>query len=610
MIGHYTTGLRAGQRGAADKRCRSEVRVAAAPAGLAARRALSVRGRGPQAQIGGQGPSAVHPRGRMTEGAPTRSTAGERPASLAEAVDLGPMPRGRSSGLRSAAIYVAVPLFVTVIAAASGGLSLAGFASYLPTASIDVTYSFLRMGAAYLASLGFALAYGYYAATRRTGERVMIPILDILQSIPILGFFPFALLFFAALTPGSWPGVNIASVFLIFTSMAWNMVFGVYESLKTLPAELKEVSDTFRLRGFLLFRRVLFPATMNRLVYNSVLSWTAGWFFLVEAEIFTTNTSRALPGIGSFLSFAASEHDGQAFVAGIFVLVIVIALLDFAVWRPLGKWAQRFRYDTSPSGEGETGPTSGATSRIRRVAAYVTRGVRTGVTRISSPLVQLAAITVRPVRRSERRLSLVAYLEVGAILVVCWLILIALIVAVYDVFSGPVLPGVWAQIAVAPPRDGRLGDPRDDGLSDLSRHRASPRDGPRAQSQGQPVRDADGRGRRFVPGDGVVPGDHLRAHPVPHRRGCCGPDADDRYDVVPLFQHPFGPPRTPAGPGGGRDLLRRPRLETVHSGGAPGNLPRPHHRFDHGFRRRLEHPHRGGVPQCQQLPVAEPFRGG
>lgn len=450
MIGHYTTGLRAGQRGAADKRCRSEVRVAAAPAGLAARRALSVRGRGPQAQIGGQGPSAVHPRGRMTEGAPTRSTAGERPASLAEAVDLGPMPRGRSSGLRSAAIYVAVPLFVTVIAAASGGLSLAGFASYLPTASIDVTYSFLRMGAAYFASLGFALAYGYYAATRRTGERVMIPILDILQSIPILGFFPFALLFFAALTPGSWPGVNIASVFLIFTSMAWNMVFGVYESLKTLPAELKEVSETFRLRGFLLFRRVLFPATINRLVYNSVLSWTAGWFFLVEAEIFTTNTSRALPGIGSFLSFAASEHDGQAFVAGIFVLVIVIALLDFAVWRPLGKWAQRFRYDTSPSGEGETGPTSGATSRIRRVAAYVTRGVRTGVTRISSPLVQLAAITVRPVRRSERRLSLVAYLEVGAILVVCWLILIALIVAVYDVFSGPVLPGVWAQIESLP----------------------------------------------------------------------------------------------------------------------------------------------------------------
>ncbi|EQD73858.1 binding protein dependent transporter, partial [mine drainage metagenome] len=97
------------------------------------------------------------------------------------------------------------------------------------------------------------------------------------------------------------------------------------------PVELKEVASTFRLRGFLLFRRVLFPATVNRLVYNSVLSWTAGWFFLVEAEIFTTNSSQALPGIGSFLSLSASAHNTPAFLAGIFVLVILIAVLDFVV---------------------------------------------------------------------------------------------------------------------------------------------------------------------------------------------------------------------------------------------------------------------------------------
>jgi NitT/TauT family transport system permease protein len=356
------------------------------------------------------------------------------------------------SGRKTALIYAAVPLVATVLAASSGGISLNGFARYLPTATASVSFSFLRMGAAYFLSLGFALAYGYYAATHRTGERVMIPILDILQSIPILGFFPFALIFFAGLTPGSWPGVNFASVFLIFTSMAWNMVFGVYESLKTLPGELREVSDTFRLRGFLLFRRVLFPATINRLVYNSVLSWTAGWFFLVEAEIFTTNTSHALPGIGSFLSFAASGHNGQAFLTGIVVLILVIAVLDFAVWRPLSKWAERFRYDTAPSGESEaeTGPSSGSESRFRRVAAYVTRGVRTGVTRISGPLVQLASITVRPARASERRRSMIYYLELGALLIVCWLMLIALIVAVYDVFSGPILPGVLVQIEQLP----------------------------------------------------------------------------------------------------------------------------------------------------------------
>ncbi len=355
------------------------------------------------------------------------------------------------SGIRSAVLYAALPIGLALFAA-SAGVSFGPFASYLPTASVDVLYSFLRMSAAYFASLGFALAYGYYAATHRTGERVMIPVLDILQSIPILGFFPFALLFFAALTPNSWPGVNIASVFLIFTSMAWNMVFGVYESLKTLPGELKEVADTFRLRGLLLFRRVLFPATINRLVYNSVLSWTAGWFFLVEAEIFTTNSSQALPGIGSFLSFAASDHNTLAFLAGILVLVIVIALLDFAVWRPLGKWAERFRYDTAPSGEGEEISTSaaGTRTRMRQVAAIVTRGVRTGVTRLGSPLVQLAAITVRPIQRTQQRRTMVYYLEIGALLVVCWLMLIAIIVAIYDVFSGPILPGIWAQIESLP----------------------------------------------------------------------------------------------------------------------------------------------------------------
>ncbi|MGI0131294.1 MAG: ABC transporter permease subunit [Thermoplasmata archaeon] len=354
------------------------------------------------------------------------------------------------SAARSAAIYVALPLFATVFAVATVGLSFGGLAGYLPTATVDVVYSFLRMSAAYALSLGFALAYGYYAATRRTGERVMIPILDILQSIPILGFFPIALVVFASLTPGSWPGVNFASVFLIFTSMAWNMVFGVYESLKTLPAELREAADTFRLRGMLLFRRVLFPATINRLVYNSVLSWTAGWFFLVEAEIFTTNSNQVLPGIGSFLSFAASQHNTEAFLSGILVLVALIAILDFAVWRPLGKWAERFRYDTAPSGEGEVITRSDSAGRFSRVAAYVRRGVRTGVTRISTPLVQIASIATRPARKTERRQNAVSYLTVGAILVIGWLILIALIVAIFHVFSGPILPGVLVQVEQLP----------------------------------------------------------------------------------------------------------------------------------------------------------------
>jgi NitT/TauT family transport system permease protein len=382
----------------------------------------------------------------MAEGGTIRPVDQASPATPGAPTDPPRLP----SAARSAAIYVALPLFATIFVVATAGLSFGGLTSYLPTAAVDVFYSFLRMSAAYALSLGFALAYGYYAATRRTGERVMIPILDILQSIPILGFFPIALVVFASLTPGSWPGVNFASVFLIFTSMAWNMVFGVYESLKTLPGELREAADTFQLRGILLFRRVLFPATINRLIYNSVLSWTAGWFFLVEAEIFSTNSNQVLPGIGSFLSFAASDHNTDAFLAGILVLVTLIALLDFAVWRPLGKWAERFRYDTSPSGEGEIITGTDTSGRFSRVAAYVRRGVVTSVTRISTPLVQLAAIAVRPVSKTERRQTALSYVGIGAVLVIGWLMLIALIVAIYHVFSVPIVPSVLHQIELLP----------------------------------------------------------------------------------------------------------------------------------------------------------------
>jgi NitT/TauT family transport system permease protein len=367
--------------------------------------------------------------------------------------------RTRSSALPSArwavALYVALPVFAGGWLVASAGFNtsgLAGIAGHFPTATVDVGYSFVRMLFAYLASLGFSLAYGYYAATHRGGERVMIPVLDILQSVPILGFFPIALVLLVGLTPGSPIGANLASIFLIFTSMAWNMVFGVYESLKTLPNDMTEASQTFRVRGLLLFRRVLFPATINRLVYNSVLSWTAGWFFLVEAEIFTTNTSHALPGIGSYLSFSASAHDSPAFLAGVIVLVIVIAILDFVVWRPLTHWAERFRYDMAPSGEGEiAAPERDSTGRFRRATAYVTRGVRTGVTRISTPLVQLAAITVRPISISkERRRTIVYYAGLGAILVAVWLMLIALAVGVFEVFSVPIVASVRTQILQLP----------------------------------------------------------------------------------------------------------------------------------------------------------------
>jgi len=391
----------------------------------------------------------------MTNEAPSAEVRSDRPAHpRASAPNLArdTRPFHRRSAFRSAVLYAGLPLAFGVYASVHDGLTVGSITGYFPLASVDLFYSFLRMVAAYALSLGFALAYGYYAATRRTGERVMIPVLDILQSVPILGFFPFAVAILAAATPGSFVGPNFASVFLIFTSMAWNMVFGVYESLKTLPSELKEAAETFRLRGMLLFRRVLFPATVNRLVYNTVLSWTAGWFFLVEAEIFTTNTSNALAGIGSYLSFAASAGNGAKFLAGIIVLVVLIAVLDFACWRPLSRWADRFRYDTAPAGEGGGIVTPGEhPGRIRRATSYVTRGVRSGVSRIRTPFVQLAAFTTRPGRplKGPRR-PIAYYAAAGAVLVFCWIMLIAIVVAVFGVFTSPIAAPVRHDIALVP----------------------------------------------------------------------------------------------------------------------------------------------------------------
>ncbi len=390
-------------------------------------------------------PAGAPPFGTGLPGSVTPRTSGPDSAARPPEPDIF-----RGSKIRSAAIYVALPLAVVVTASVAPDVSLRQMALYLPTAGLDVTYSFVRMCAAYALSLLFALGYGYYAATRRTSERVMIPVLDILQSVPILGFFPVVIVLFLSLPGPMFIGPNLASIFLIFTSMSWNMVFGVYESLKTLPTELREASDTFGLRGFLKFRRVLFPATINRLVYNSVLSWTGGWFFLVEAEIFTTNRA-GLPGIGSYLSYAAAAGNTDKFLAGLIALVLVIVALDFLVWRPLGRRAQKYRYDQTPSGEGEIIGGPDARGRFRRAASYVTRGVRSGVSRLSTPLVQLAAIRIWPSRRpSAFRRSATSYLAVGSILIVVWLMLIAMVVAVYHVYSGPIPPSVGRQILHLP----------------------------------------------------------------------------------------------------------------------------------------------------------------
>jgi len=195
-------------------------------------------------------------------------------------------------------------------------------------------------------SVLFALSYGIIAARSRNAEKVLIPLLDIFQSVPILGFFPAAVLFFVGLFGEGGPGVEIAAIFLIFTSMAWNLAFAVYEAVSVIPKELDEVSQAFRLRGFLRLRTEIIPICIPKLVYNGIMSWAGGWYFLVASEIISLGSvSHRLPGIGSFIGDAAYAGNIPAALDGLLALVLTILLIDLLLWRPLELYANRFRYE-------------------------------------------------------------------------------------------------------------------------------------------------------------------------------------------------------------------------------------------------------------------------
>jgi len=210
--------------------------------------------------------------------------------------------------------------------------------------------SLYRMWFAYLVAFFFSLIYGYLAATHRPAERVMLPVLDILQSVPVLGFFPAAVYLFIRIFGGTRVGIETASIFLIFTSQAWNMAFGVYESLTTLPPDLVEASEILGVKGWLRFKRLLFPACIPKIIYNSMLSWAGGWYFLIACEIISLGPiSYKLPGLGSFLLETSIAGQWGMTLLGLGILILVIVLLDLIIWEPLAVWAEKFRYEfTAP----------------------------------------------------------------------------------------------------------------------------------------------------------------------------------------------------------------------------------------------------------------------
>jgi len=248
-------------------------------------------------------------------------------------------------------IYVGARLALAAPAMVAGPtISLAPTA--LPTYAL---YSTGRMLAAYLLSFLFTLVYGYIAAYNRRAEAVMMPLLDVLQSVPILSFLPVVLLSLSALLPEGI-AAELASVVLIFTSQAWNMTFAWYQSLTTIPVELREASSIFRFNRWLRLKTLELPFGANSLIWNSMMSWAGGWFFLMAAEIFTVGQRDfRLPGLGAYLSEAAAQGDRQAILMGIAALVAVIVILDQFVWRPLIAWSERFKLEMV---ESDNPPTS------------------------------------------------------------------------------------------------------------------------------------------------------------------------------------------------------------------------------------------------------------
>jgi len=213
-------------------------------------------------------------------------------------------------------------------------------------------YSVLRLTIAYVFSLVFTLIYGYVAAYNRKAERFMIPLLDTLQSIPVLSFLPGVMISMVALFPTRQLGVELGSVLLIFTGQVWNMTFSFYSSLKSIPREMYEAAQVYQLSWWQRFRQLELPYAAIGLIWNSMMSVAGGWFFLMACEMFVLgNRDLRLPGLGSYLQTAANAGNTQAILAGLAVMIGVIVLIDRVVWRPVIAWAEKFKFEQVEAAE-------------------------------------------------------------------------------------------------------------------------------------------------------------------------------------------------------------------------------------------------------------------
>jgi NitT/TauT family transport system permease protein len=298
--------------------------------------------------------------------------------------------RGWRHGWIDAIVVLATFVLLWLVVAMSGDMRVRFDELHPPPLSLDVALipyytarTVLRMFIAFGAALLFTFAYGYIAAKSVRARKVMLPLLDILQSVPVLGFLSITVTGFLALFPGSLLGVECASIFAIFTAQAWNMTFGFYHSVITIPAELQEVATVYRMNRWQRFTKVELPFSAIGLMWNSMMSFGGGWFFVAQSEaISVLNKNIKLPGLGSYMATAAEAGDARAAVYAIAAMIVTIVVIDQLLWRPLVAWAEKFKLEQT---EGKDNPTSWVLDLLQRsyVLAWLSDHVGHAIARFS-----------------------------------------------------------------------------------------------------------------------------------------------------------------------------------------------------------------------------------
>jgi NitT/TauT family transport system permease protein len=266
----------------------------------------------------------------------------------------------------------------------------------LPAYALRTT---MRMLLAIVCSIVFTFVYAALAAKSRRAEMVLIPLLDILQSVPILGFLTFTVVFFMNLFPGSVFGAELACVFAIFTSQAWNMTFSMYQSMRNVPKDLEEASLSFHLSGWQRFWRLDVPFAMPGLIWNTMMSMSGGWFFVVASEAITVgNTTVTLPGIGSYVALGIQKQNLPAIGYAILAMLLVIIAYDQLLFRPVVAWADKFRFEQTASA---TAPESWMLDLFRRTRAL--RALSFPFSAFNKVVSNLHVVVPGPLRMASRR---------------------------------------------------------------------------------------------------------------------------------------------------------------------------------------------------------------